>query len=431
MKYQDYIGLKKGLRIISDEIGLLSYIAKLPNLNSDPNIISYGIWPCDTTHIGGLKYSGRSSGCGHNWEHAVLSTIGEVVERYCPAFYSKNDLIKSAYKNLRDKAVDPKEFALFHPAQYKQKDFPYAPFNEDHEIHWVKCKDLINGGEVLYPGSLIYMPWAEEEKYIALSTSTGLAGHTNLHEAILVGLYELIERDSFVLTWMQELITPKIVIDDDIDAYLKDNFPSHYNFHLFDIGFDLETPAVLGIMFGEAEFGKFVAVGSSARGTYADAVKKTVMEIGQVVGYYRYLLESRKNWSPTEFNEIMSFEDHSIFYFVRPELLHVFDKWTNAVPSKKIDFNERRKLDTTNEIKRILRVMDEKGYDVLFKDLTTPDVDLAGFHSIKVMIPQLIQMAGIYKTYFCGGKRLYEVPAEMGYQPKDYDNLNPYPHPFP
>lgn len=119
----NYVALRKSLKFISSDVGLLSYIAKLPRMNNDPYLISYGIWPCDTSLIGGKKYSGRSSGCGYTWENAVLSTIGEVVERYCPAFYNKDDFIKSSYKDLKVKAIHPSEIALFHPDQYKEKTF--------------------------------------------------------------------------------------------------------------------------------------------------------------------------------------------------------------------------------------------------------------------------------------------------------------------
>ena len=45
--------------------------------------------------------------------------------------------------------------------------------------------------------------------------------------------------------------------------------------------------------------------------------------------------------------------------------------------------------------------------------------------------PQLLPMGGAYSYYYKGGKRLYEIPAEMGYIVNDYDHLNNFPHPFP
>ena len=67
----------------------------------------------------------------------------------------------------------------------------------------------------------------------------------------------------------------------------------------------------------------------------------------------------------------------------------------------------------------------------MFKDITTHDVRQLGFFSVKVFIPQLVQLAGAYPFYFLGGERLYSVPKEMGYKSNDFHHLNKYPHPFP
>ncbi len=423
--------LKKASRIISDEIGILTSICTLPRMHSDPKLIGYGIWPCETSVLGGLKYGGRSSGCAYSWDQAILTTVGEVVERYCPAFYNTTDFIKSSYKNLGKKAVHPSEIALFHPKQYEGLSFPFVPFTEDLEQHWVPCYSLISGEEVYYPGSLIYLPWVEEEEWIALSTSTGLAAHTDFYKAILTGLFESIERDSFVITWMQGLVPPKIKIDRKLRKFINEYYPNNLEFHLFDMTYDLGVPSILGICFGESDIGKFIAVGTAARGTYKEAIKKAIMEIGQTVGYFRFALENQRDWNPQSFEELRSFEEHSVFYAKRKDLWHIFDKFKNAVPSKDIDFDEKENNNPILEIRKILEMFKGKNYDVLVKYLSTPDIRDTGYHSVKVIVPPLIQMAGNYIQYFSGGKRLYEVPKLFGYEAKDYDNLNKYPHPCP
>ena len=139
MKTVDYISLRKGSRIISSETGILSHISRLPRLNQDPRLVSYGVWPCNTQLLGGAKYSGRSSGCGYDWKHAMLGTIGETVERYCASFYDEKAFVKSSYANLEQKAVHPDEFALFHPRQHEDVNFPLVPFTEDAEVSWTPC----------------------------------------------------------------------------------------------------------------------------------------------------------------------------------------------------------------------------------------------------------------------------------------------------
>lgn len=419
-------------KIISSEIGLLSRIAKLCLMNRDPQIIGYGIWPCDTSTFSQEKFGGRSSGVARNWEGAILGTVGETVERYASVFYDLNEATFSSYKNLNQKAIHPSEFAIFHPKQFEQANFNRVPFTEDTEVHWMPTVDLTNGETVLCPGAFIYLPWFADPEPITLTASSGLAAHTNVHKAMLTGIYELIERDSFMITWMQRILPPKLVISKAVRGFLNEVFPAHYEWHFFDMTYDLEVPTVLGICVGETDFGQFIAAGAATRATLGEALQKTAIEIGQGVGYYRHLLGEKKDWMPSDdFSEILDFEMHSIFYTKRKDLRHVFDPYLNAKAEKHFDFNERSSLSDQDQLKSIFQTFKDKGYNVLFKDITTPDVRQLGFYSIRMFAPQLIPLSGAYPYYFNGGKRLYEVPKTMGYKSYDYDNLNPYPHPFP
>lgn len=431
MRSSELYALRKAKQLISTQVGILNYISKLPALHGDPKLIAYGIYPCDSTRLGALRFSGRSSGCGYTWQDAVLSTLGEVVERYCPTFYNRSTFIKQSYNQLDKPAVHPREIALFHSQQYEKFNFPFVPFTVDHAVHWAPCRDIKTGEEKWYPAALVYLPWAEEEELIGLSTSTGLAAHTNFYQAILNGLYELVERDAFVITWMHNIVPPKIVISPDIEKFLRTFYPSHYEYHFFDITFDIKLPTILGMCFGKAEYGDFVAVGSACRSTFADALDKVIKEMGQAVSYFRYLLGVKKEWYPDSFDHVHNFEEHSIFYLKRTDLWHVFDPWRNAQPTKEIDFNKKHVANACDEVKRIVRLFDDCHCDVLLKNLTTPDVLTAGYHSVRVIAPQLVQLGGDYNYYFLGGDRLYEVPAKCGYAAKSFEQLNPYPHPFP
>jgi len=77
-----------------------------------------------------------------------------------------------------------------------------------------------------------------DKHYVTANTSTGLAAHTNYYKAILTALYEVIERDGFAITWMQEIVPQKITIDKDIRSYINDKFPLPYEWHFFDITYD-------------------------------------------------------------------------------------------------------------------------------------------------------------------------------------------------
>jgi ribosomal protein S12 methylthiotransferase accessory factor len=432
--------LKRGLNLLSDEAGIIEYISKVPRLSADPSLISYGIEAADTTALGANTYSGRSGGAGDNWRQAMLKTLGEVVERYCPVFYDVDRFEKASYQDLNGQTVAPREKALFHPHQYRGEHFHYVPFERDTEVHWEHCIDMTEGGRTYYPAAYVYMPWRAQEPAIGYTTTTGLAAHTSTAEAVLGGLYEVIERDSFVITWLQKLDVPRIRLTPDLEDYIYDRFPDHYEFHLFDITLDLGVPTVWGLCFGETEYGEFMAVGASTRSTYEGALKKTVNEIGQAIPYFRHFLEEHDGEQSAAYEELTSFEDHSLYYINHPDEIDALRAWLQTGKTREVPFSdgETPRPHARAAVDRIVDRLAEKGYRTLVTDLTTEDVLQAGFKCVKVSVPSLIELAGSYRHYMLGGSRLYDVPEQVDGNAGPitgtadaFGALNAHPHPFP
>lgn len=430
-----YNSVIRSKRCISYQSGILQRISKASRSNEDPLLSSIGIVSCDTSKLGAVRFGGRSSGCGYDIYNAYMSTIGETIERYCPAFFDINKLIKSPYKFLQVDAVHPTEFALFHKKQYdgfKSTGSSICEFNEDTDIYWDSCVDLTTGNIKYCPATFLYLPWLKDEHPIFYGVSTGLSSHTNFYKALLTSIYEVIERDSFVLTWFQKIVPPKIILTQEITQYIADRFPAKYSWHFFDITYDLKIPTIFGICFGKADYGDFVAVGTATRYTKGAALKKVIQEIAQTIPYFRYVISKNENWEPSDtFQNIIDFEKHSIFYLKKKEHQTVFDCWVNAAPSQIVNMDEDDNVPIKEKISNIISLFKDKGYNVLLKDLTTHDARQIGFFCLRVVIPQLLQMTGAYKYYPLGGKRLYEIPHIMGYSSAEYENLNTYPHPFP
>lgn len=424
--------LKRSLDVISPEVGILTHTIKLPRMAHDPKVVNFGIWACNTEHLHGEKFSGRSSGCGYSWDQAMLGTVGETLERYAPAFYNRSEAIESDYNHLGKPAVKPEEYALFHEKQLQREKFALKAFTSDLPLHWFPCHDLTSNHESWAPGQMIYMPFSIDKHPIIFNTSTGLSAHTDYYKAILGGIFEYIERDSFMITWMNQLVPERIRINAQLQQYLKEHFPPSYDFYLFDVKYDLGLPAVFGICKGRSEYGEFIAVGSAARSTYGEAVLKVVQEIGQATPYFRFLLNEMKDWQPREdFGDVYNFERHSILYLKRKDLWPVFDPWLQAKESREIDLYEKNDTPAGEVILQLVKNLAGHGYNVLIKDTTTPDIRQAGFFSVKVLIPQLVQMSGTFKYYFNGSPRLIKVPPKMGFPERTYETLNPLPHPFP
>jgi len=72
--------------------------------------------------------------------------------------------------------------------------------------------------------------------------------------------------------------------------------------------------------------------------------------------------------------------------------------------------------------------------EVIVVDQTTPIIKRNGLFCVKVLIPGMLPMTfGHHLTRVKGLERVLRVPMELGFikQPLSYEQLNPYPHPFP
>ncbi len=81
----------------------------------------------------------------------------------------------------------------------------------------------------------------------------------------------------------------------------------------------------------------------------------------------------------------------------------------------------------------LLGKLNAKDLNVVVKDLTTVDVDEAGFKVVRVVVPGMQPLDVNHARRYLGGTRLYEVPCQMGLksQPLAEEELNPFPHMFP
>jgi ribosomal protein S12 methylthiotransferase accessory factor len=163
----------------------------------------------------GEDVTNGNSGAGLTQEMAASSAIGETIERSCCTIYDRRSLIISSYTKLQRagmKAVPPHSFALFSGRQYAQDGFMYHRFTYDTEVSWTWGYSLVKKEPVLVPACLVYLPYRYEHQgdLIADGVSTGLCCAHSMAEAILGGLYEVIERDAIMIIWMNQLPCPRL-----------------------------------------------------------------------------------------------------------------------------------------------------------------------------------------------------------------------------
>lgn len=90
--------------------------------------------------------------------------------------------------------------------------------------------------------------------------------------------------------------------------------------------------------------------------------------------------------------------------------------------------------DLKDDLENILQRLHRFNLEVIVVDQSTPITKRNGLFCVKVLIPGMLPMTfGHHLTRVKGLERVLNVPMKLGFtmQPLEYEQLNPYPHPFP
>ncbi len=224
-----------------------------------------------------------SWGNGTNLYQAQLKTIAEAVERSCSAAIRIDREV--AANELDVDWLDPRTVAPLSKRQYRM--FPkLQPFDSSMAWQWVEGRYWQTGQRIMVPIDLVYYPIDASEydrKLCCYTTSSGVAAHETIEQAVEGGLLELIERDAFILAWHTK---PQHLSKLDVHAW-QDSPLANYIASYFKQGVEVlfitvnnsgKAAVILCIMMRQKGYGK-LGVGAGASFTnYAEAAEKAFYE---------------------------------------------------------------------------------------------------------------------------------------------------------
>jgi ribosomal protein S12 methylthiotransferase accessory factor len=158
-----------------------------------------------------------------------------------------------------------------------------------------------------------------------------------------------------------------------------------------------------------------------------------LLEICQVrPGEKRRYLKEPPTDRLKKYEDVRTLEDHSAFLSI-PERIGEFDFLLRNRRRQKIEeLSHLSKGSVHADLSACVSALSEHGYRVVYAELTTPDVIDYGLHVVRVLITGLQPMHFGYGEERLGGRRLFEVPQQMGLAvgPNTESGLNPCPHPL-
>jgi ribosomal protein S12 methylthiotransferase accessory factor len=434
--------LQASKRLISERTGIISKV-EFDNLAADePSVYFARTTPANNIALNGMEALNYGDATSTDPKRAIMKAVGESIERYCPAHFRYEDFLLSAYKDLKCEAVNPEDFALFSEKQYAEPDFPFTRLTESTPLRWDSAYSLTHDQPILVPASFVYIPYffsQSDEPPIHSPVSTGLACGPNLASAIYKGLLEVIERDAFMIMWQNQLSCPKIdlstVQDSFIQSFLNEISILPVECQAYLVPSDIGVPMVMILLLNNSGAPPYTVIGMSADLNPNKALMLAVEEVcWGWLGMSRYAMAEKEYKPAKDYSNVDTLTRHALAYAVDPGLFKSIEFLNPS--DKKIsmqDIENRSDESMVNNIRHLADKLREKNLNVIVKDLTTVDVDEAGFKVIRAVVPGMHHLDINHTRRYLGGKRLYEVPCQMGLrnQPLTEEEVNPYPHMFP
>lgn len=438
-------GMQRARLLVSDRVGVVSRVFDKVHDIDDSYCYAIGSETADGEYLIGSTNNKFNGGGAVSETGTYLAAVGECVERYSGAWVPWDNLRQTTYSTLIQDSipgVHPDLWTPFHPRQYDDPKFEYRPLKPDVEMHWSAMEDLANGKQVWVPSQMLYLYPTDphhEQSAVGYATSSGLAFHSTPAEAILGGLYELIERDAFMIAWHSKLSMPLVDIDSHpkLSKFMRRYVePSGVDIYLVDLTRISTVPSVLAVAINSHTEHAPVALGAAAGPTLLTAAQDAAIESLQTRNWVK--AEQRDGNAidpePSEMaGEIRSFDDHIRFYANDKALDRV--KFLISSPERtNVSAGPSFVGDTPNEeIATLVSALNSQGVDVFAADLTSPDVLEARGAVFKVFSPQLQMLDVGFHRRFLGSDRLRTRARELGLRSDDlrFEDINPLPHPFP
>ncbi|ANX11592.1 bacteriocin biosynthesis protein SagD [Fictibacillus arsenicus] len=385
-----------------------------------------------------------NAGRTHSYAHSELSGILEGLERYCGyAPRGKRTTVYEPYSKVEKYALDPESIGVHTKEQYERSHFPFKPLDRDRPVHWVWGYSLTEERPILVPETFAYYSLGGGEGFV-YETSNGCAVGGSLEEAILYGIFEIVERDAFLMAWYGQLPIPRLdskTIDDTELQLMLHRLQSitGYEIHLFNSTTENGIPSIWAMAKNTKDDGLNLLCAAGAHLDPVRAVKGAVQELsGMLFNMDNEFVMNRKKYEKVLRDSylVRHMEDHSMLYGLKEaekRMFFLLDKRMNK--NFKDEFQPvRQNADLLDDLNGVLETFKKLNLEVIVVDQTGPELKLNGLHCVKVVIPGMLPMTfGHHLTRLKGLDRVLTVPAKLGYvkQPLTYGELNPYPHPFP
>ncbi|MFC4552604.1 YcaO-like family protein, partial [Halorussus sp. GCM10023401] len=381
---------------VDDRVGVVRSVGEAESFPVPYYLAEIG----DTTGFSDAQAAEQAAGVAADWNEALMKALGEALERYAAGVYRESAFEVARAGDL-DSAVAPSAFV-------RPDDYP--DFDPGEALPWVRGRDLHTGSSVHLPAEFVHFPPPAARHKPSITTGLGLGNSPA--QAVLSGLYEVIERDATMVAWYSTFEPLELTVADErFETLARRARAEDLSVTPLLVTGDVDVPVVAVAVHREDEWPRF-AVGSDA-------------DLDPDAAAASALAEALQNWTELRSmgREDAADADGAIGRYADfPDPAREFVDAETAIPSASVGPSEPP--EGTAELDAVLDRLADADLTAFAARLTTRDLASLGFEAVRVLVPDA-QPLFTGDSFF--GERARTVPAELGFEFRPDREPHPYP----
>ncbi len=373
---------------------------------------------------------------------ALLSALAEGLERYL--WLEETDYFRSvrtatvASMSRKKTIIGPERFVGF-SEELRMRD-PQLKLAPENEYLWIRGYSLTQRRKVFLPAQVVSGAYGRtlfaadrKEPMIRTPITTGLATWPTKDGAILRGALEVIERDAYMIMWLNQLTMPRIDLGPwrkkhaQLDKLIANCERYRLRVHAMRLITDAPADVACAVVEDLTGHAPLYTVGLKAHSDIGIAIEGALLEAlrarRNARNYGGEEIKRVREKKPSEIKHMerlaywMDIERaHMLSFMTRGTVEDVFPSiWTDDTP--------------TEHLMRIRAWCIERDNEFVSVDLGISKKNPLPWHVEMVVMPDLQPMHQNEQYQYLGGERLKSIPEKFGYKARK-EPFADEPHPF-
>lgn len=355
----------------------------------------------------------RGAGKGLTKSQAYFSAGFEIIEHITRQYSGDIPIISAKYSDVSEVAID----APYLASTVMNSHTSYDKFDINDDIDWVVGTSISNGEKKLIPAFLVFMFDVDLKGTFFGTASTGIASAATLEDAILHGLFEIIEHDAWLIGQSNPYILPIVDYSSSKNEKIKEiiNTIKHKGFEIItrDYTNDLTIPVYRTYITNRKNFSQYSYNGFGCHISPEIALERSVTE---AVQFCDGLFGGSENGLITK--DVLSTSLVNLYnqhYLVNKDIIGNTNNKT-LINAPLFDYDSSYEL-----IQKITNLIKDKiDGDVYYVELTKPGMNV---RVVRTIVTGEIQRMN--HPIISASRRLFEFGIRCGYDDKkiSYEEL--------